>query len=431
MGARLATILSAAVVALAGLSGTALTWEVVRTPVPAGAGLRQRSLRCVLQDRIELNGGRVHQQLGCVDELLGGVGRHLEAVPLPSDAESSELNDVSCWSSTGCMAVGVYKTSKGNRPLAERWNGRGWAPLQVPIPSDAADVNLTGVSCPAAASCMTVGGFISDFAAYETFGDLWDGTKWTVLKTVPPAVSLRDGDLSSVSCPSKSDCEAVGSYQVENPVKSMAERWNGSTWSLQRFVNPTTFSNINAVSCSAADACTAVGQHDGNHGPLVERWAGTDWTVEPTSDLGGAEYTALNKVDCQSPVVLPSATTCPTTADRDYHSPRFGTERSGRSCTRPDQRIRSWSGFSVFRARCLRPAWRLVLTRTRRWRSRSPEREELTPSVLVGPRLSVAATGRRIPENPLGRSVSSFAMASDSWEYLSGGLRKVARSSEP
>jgi hypothetical protein len=66
-----------------------------------------------------------------------------------------------------------------------------------------------------------------------------------------------------VSCTSATSCTAVGSYQFSflSLFNTLAEVWNGTTWSLQSTPN-----NLNAgsnilsgVSCGASDKCTAVG----------------------------------------------------------------------------------------------------------------------------------------------------------------------------
>jgi hypothetical protein len=67
---------------------------------------------------------------------------------------------------------------------------------------------------------------------------------------------------------------------------------------------------LNAVSCSSATACTAVGEMSPNANssrvvPVAERWNGTSWSIEPMpgrvhAELGGSSLT----VSC------PSSTTC-------------------------------------------------------------------------------------------------------------------------
>jgi hypothetical protein len=81
-----------------------------------------------------------------------------------------------------------------------------------------------------------------------------------------------------VSCASATACTAVGDYNNGTTGVTLAERWNGSTWSIQPTPNPAgaPVSLLNGVSCASATACTAVGGYNnGTAGvTLAERWNG-------------------------------------------------------------------------------------------------------------------------------------------------------------
>jgi hypothetical protein len=55
------------------------------------------------------------------------------------------------------MAVGRYDSGPTFLPLAELWNGTAWTVLQAATPVGAYYTQFTGVSCPTARMCMTVG----------------------------------------------------------------------------------------------------------------------------------------------------------------------------------------------------------------------------------------------------------------------------------
>jgi len=65
----------------------------------------------------------------------------------------------------------------------------------------------------------------------------WDGARWTIRRLpvplVPPGEESSVGP-ASVSCTSAAACTTVGTTQNQ----TMAERWNGSTWIVQRTPNP-------------------------------------------------------------------------------------------------------------------------------------------------------------------------------------------------
>ena len=120
----------------------------------------------------------------------------------------------------------------------------------------------------------------------------------------PSPPTPRDG-LSGVSCSSASACTAVGDYasNAEAPEETLAERWNGTQWSLQPTPNPGPNNELSDISCSSASACTAVGEQfaQGEAGTLAERWNGTQWSTQTTPNSGRS---GLEGVSC------PSASAC-------------------------------------------------------------------------------------------------------------------------
>jgi hypothetical protein len=106
-------------------------------------------------------------------------------------------------------------------------------------------------------------------------------------------------------------CEAVGYYQLSatGPAAGFAERWNGTSWSMQ--TTPTPAGKPGAllldVACTSAIACTAVGQvsnSSGTAGALAEKWDGTSWQAQSTPNPRGASAIQFNAASCTS------ATTC-------------------------------------------------------------------------------------------------------------------------
>ena len=88
-----------------------------------------------------------------------------------------------------------------------------------------------------------------------------------------------------MSCTSITGCIAVG---LSNG-GLLAERWDGTSWSIQPTAKPTATALLSAVSCASVTACTAVGDDGigGNYGdvPLVEHWDGTSWSIQSTPNL--------------------------------------------------------------------------------------------------------------------------------------------------
>ena len=92
-------------------------------------------------------------------------------------------------------------------------------------------------------------------------------------------------------------------------------------WTVANSANVTlTGGSIESVSCSAANACTAVGSDHNTSGvdvTLAERWNGTDWqreaTPNPAGDTTSSVAPALTGVAC--PTVWHSTGTQPVEAD--------------------------------------------------------------------------------------------------------------------
>jgi hypothetical protein len=118
-----------------------------------------------------------------------------------------------------------------------------------------------------------------------TLAENWNGTTWTLQSTPTPSGATSSG-LSGVSCTSASACTSVGWYGVSpGAYETLAETWNGTTWAIQSTPNRTaaTSSYLFGVSCTSASACTATGYDlSPSYKALAERWNGTTWTLQST-----------------------------------------------------------------------------------------------------------------------------------------------------
>lgn len=85
-----------------------------------------------------------------------------------------------------------------------------------------------------------------------------------------------EAGLDSVSCTAWNACMAVGQYENKVYLNSpLVEHWDGVRWSIQRVPANSSDSWFTAVSCSSPGACTAVGYTGAGANSLVERWNGT------------------------------------------------------------------------------------------------------------------------------------------------------------
>lgn len=233
---------------------------------------------------------------------------------------------VSCSSATACTAVGSRSITASHRsvPLAARWNGRDWSVQATPNVPRSNETWLQGVSCPSATVCTAVGfAGIGRGDAKLPVAERWNGHRWS-LQTIPGPTASHQPDLQGVSCPSTSACTAVGDYIRGRSVLTLTEHWDGRHWSAQETRNPTIHTVPESgtffyrVSCPSAQTCTAVGAEGGFESTitLAERWNGRAWSVQRTVHPSPNHASVLSGVSC------PTATVCTAVGSYDnWHGP--------------------------------------------------------------------------------------------------------------
>jgi hypothetical protein len=231
----------------------------------------------------------------------------IQATSNPNGATYSDLNGVSCASSSACVAAGYSDRANGSdRTLIERWNGTKWAIQTSPNPKHTQGAILNGVSCPTGKACIAVGRNDRPNGLRASLAIRWNGSKWS-LQTTPNAARPVTV-LNGVTCLSATSCVAVGqagSTQI-SPDLTVVESWDGSKWTLVPSPNPQSeqLATLQSVSCSSASACTAAGywQEVGGRGQLllVERWNGSKWKIQDAPDPSGGTGAAFGGVSCSS-----------------------------------------------------------------------------------------------------------------------------------
>jgi RHS repeat-associated protein len=243
-------------------------------------------------------------------ERWDGTSWSAQAVPLPAgESRYPELAGVSCTSGTACVAVGnVESRPPGSTyrkvPMAARWDGSKWSAESIPAPTGAISSGLEDVSCATSSTCMALGTY-DDGIDPRPFSERLSGGSWTVSSVAVPAGAKGGVQLHSLSCATATACVAVGQYvsalagsfpEEPSEEKTLVEVWNGSAWSEQSSPNPTgkAFSALAGVSCSSQTVCTAVGSarpHSGeaNEVTLGVRWYDTDSEAPDTSIATGPQ----------------------------------------------------------------------------------------------------------------------------------------------
>jgi subtilisin family serine protease/sugar lactone lactonase YvrE len=263
--------------------------------IAVGTGANESGTLVAERWRASILGGKTNWSQGSKESL---------SPPSPSGASGINLKDVSCTSESACTAVGYYYNGTRRVTLAERWNGTSWS-IQTTANPETGDAELLGVSCDSATSCTAVGHQTSG-----TFAERWNGTSWSISST-PNPVGASNTSLADVSCSSSTNCLAVGSFNESGPKKPLAERWNGTSWSLSTVPSPANAKTnvlLSGVSCPTSTFCSATGT-DGTEGTgsldtetrtLVESWSGSEWKVQTSTNVEGKKFDSLAGVSCSS-----------------------------------------------------------------------------------------------------------------------------------
>jgi hypothetical protein len=134
---------------------------------------------------------------------------------------------------------------------------------------------------------------------------------WSIVPS-PNTGPTQYNQLFGVTCPSASDCWAVGYYQADTGSHSqtLIEHWDGSSWSIVPSPNSSTSESnfLLGVTCTSATDCWAVGHHDtGDAGvvfalfqTLIEHYDGNSWSVVSSPNANAVGDNELIGVTCSS-----------------------------------------------------------------------------------------------------------------------------------
>jgi hypothetical protein len=229
------------------------------------------------------------------------------AAPAPAPARAA-LGSISCTSATFCMAVGGNSATMPTQVAAEWWDGHHWHRLSIPKPGGFVNVALTAVSCPSATECVAVGVGWPKSGNSAPIAETWTHSGgWKTGKPVVP-VSVGDGisQLNAISCPSASLCYAAGAAGEFSSVTTeqlpLLERWTPrGGWTLVKLTIPRGWSEnmLSGISCKSATQCAAVGSYSTstNQYGLIEQLKGSAWSASTAPKSADG---MLNAVSCPS-----------------------------------------------------------------------------------------------------------------------------------
>jgi streptogramin lyase len=222
----------------------------------------------------------------------------MQATPEQAESTSSYLKSVSCTASETCVALGYSLGGPSAGLLAKVETAGKWSLSTPAKPGGAFYYGLGDISCATANACTAVGG-TSPGSGYAPLAERWNGSSWSIQSTPAPA-EAKWSYLWGVTCLASNDCIAVGSAGAsETAHLTLVERWNGTSWSIVSTPNPEgTKAELRSVSCVSANDCWAVGNSKGT-AALAEHWNGTAWSINsPTLTPSLTDVSCASSSSC-------------------------------------------------------------------------------------------------------------------------------------
>ena len=224
------------------------SWKRVATPNPEGTATGRRNVSygvsCSSRSNCVSVGYGLNRSGAYLNQVLRFNGSRWVALSIPQPGGRhthgyAYLQGVTCLSASDCWADGGYRNAAGaylNEAL--QWNGKNWIQIAAPNPGGThggSDNELAALSCAARSDCWAVGYYYNTTAAQLNEALHWDGTAWSLATTPQPGgtASNHNGNaLYGISCPSGSDCWAVGyTFDSRGRAKNQALWWDGIAWS--------------------------------------------------------------------------------------------------------------------------------------------------------------------------------------------------------
>jgi hypothetical protein len=258
----------------------------------------------------------------------------------PSSGHEPELHGVSCVSSSWCVAVGDYYVINPFTeylPLIEIWNGTSWSVQSSSMSPALGLLELFNVSCSSTTQCMAVGmatenGETSkEYEAPLVLG--LSGSTWSRL-TGLPANPLKNTGYDDVSCPASDFCiVGGGSWETVEGLLTLADfslAYDGGAW---REVNVN--GRISDISCISVNWCEGVSGFEGQ--PHAQHWNGEKWVAEETLLPTSGEFVGgFDGVACAD------VSSCEAVGDYSYNAGSISGWPIINSKTLAEQRSYAW-----------------------------------------------------------------------------------------
>ena len=285
------------------------SWHVAAAPSPGGAG-GFTQLDAVAIDRPSDawavgSYGKSQTSTGhALIERWNGTSWTRVASP-GFGTHSVTLAGVTATSPSNAWVVGSYEAGNTVHGLIEHWNGKTWRVQATYHPAGDNDVDITGIAATKAGTWAVGADNEISRGTALVITEHWTGGHWTRVS----GTAFRHNaflDVGAVTVVSRTDAWTVGDYCAAPGCQTVADHWNGRTWT--RTVSPSpgprpknvVLAGVTAISARNA---WAVGSFNDNTTPkiLIEHWNGRTWTQVPAREPGGQIWSLLTAIAGHNP----------------------------------------------------------------------------------------------------------------------------------
>ena len=237
------------------------SWRHTPSPGKLGAYSELRGIDAVSANDIWAVGDSRQEAL--IEHWDGTSWAVVSSTTTSSEAVSTRLDAVSFADPDEGWAVGSSTTRRSisfhSRPLLMHWDGSQWAREMRPNGVD----TLTDVVAISSDDAWAVG-----FTGKRTVGVHWDGVSWSIAPTPSPGTSAT---LMAVAGLGTSEVWAVGHQRTRPgaPLRTIIERWDGSSWQTEPSPNVGAKNNLLADISAVPGLLLAGGYSGGGAAPLA------------------------------------------------------------------------------------------------------------------------------------------------------------------
>ena len=246
----------------------------------------------------------------------GLVAIRAARTPAAASASATGVGEplISCVLTTDCLGVegASYTGSEGHPSVlarVARWNGSSWKGVGVALPKGARSVELNGVSCKGAKSCLVVGGYYTSTSLNTVTHVLalsYNGTSLRPTPAVPLPKGATDVALFSVSCATTRYCVALGVAEGSSGTFGgsvpplIIETWNGAKWTLHTAAASIAKAAVlepSAISCATSAFCVLAGTE------LLNVTSNSESTKVYVASWNGKKLTTMKPAAADDPEV--------------------------------------------------------------------------------------------------------------------------------